>query len=58
MEFKKNSLREKIRRGETALGTALYSFSPALIEDRHHSNCATVHPMTCKSTTIVSEQSN
>lgn len=32
MEFKKNSLREKIRRGETALGTALYSFSPALIE--------------------------
>src|SRR4030066_1585280 len=32
MEFKKNSLREKIRGGETALGTALYSFSPALIE--------------------------
>ena len=32
MEFKKNNLREKIRRGEIALGTALYSFSPALIE--------------------------
>ena len=32
MEFKKNSLREKIRRGEIALGTALYSFSPAIME--------------------------
>ena len=32
MEFKKNSLKAKIARGETALGTALYSFSPAIIE--------------------------
>ncbi|MDI6726227.1 MAG: aldolase/citrate lyase family protein [Smithellaceae bacterium] len=32
MEFQKNSLREKIKGGEIALGTALYSFSPAIIE--------------------------
>ena len=32
MEFKKNSLREKIKGGEIALGTAMYSFSPAIIE--------------------------
>lgn len=32
MELKKNKLREKIRRGEIALGTALYSFSPAIME--------------------------
>lgn len=30
--FEKNKLREKIKRGEIALGTALYSFSPAIIE--------------------------
>jgi len=32
MEFKKNSLREKINKGEIALGTAMYSFSPAIME--------------------------
>jgi 4-hydroxy-2-oxoheptanedioate aldolase len=32
MELKKNRLKEKIRRGEIALGTALYSFSPAVVE--------------------------
>lgn len=32
MEFKKNKLKEKIKRGEIVLGTALYSFSPAIIE--------------------------
>lgn len=32
VEFKKNSLKEKIKRGEIALGTAIYSFSPAIIE--------------------------
>lgn len=32
MEFKKNSLREKIKGGGIALGTAMYSFSPAIME--------------------------
>src|SRR5512139_1057608 len=32
MEFKKNSLREKINGGGVALGTAIYSFSPAIVE--------------------------
>ena len=32
MEFKKNRLREKIKGGEIALGTAIYSFSPAIVE--------------------------
>jgi 4-hydroxy-2-oxoheptanedioate aldolase len=32
MEFKKNRLKEKIRKGEIALGTAMYSFSPAIME--------------------------
>jgi 4-hydroxy-2-oxoheptanedioate aldolase len=32
MKFKKNKLKEKIKRGEIAFGTALYSFSPAIIE--------------------------
>ena len=32
MEFKKNSLREKINGGGIALGTAIYSFSPAIVE--------------------------
>jgi 2-keto-3-deoxy-L-rhamnonate aldolase RhmA len=32
MEFKKNSLKEKIKGGGIALGTAMYSFSPAIME--------------------------
>ena len=32
MEFKKNSLKEKINGGGIALGTAIYSFSPAIVE--------------------------
>ena len=32
MERKKNKLKEIIARGETALGTCVYSFSPAVIE--------------------------
>ena len=32
MEFKKNRLREKIKGGDIALGTAIYSFSPAIVE--------------------------
>ncbi len=32
MEFKKNRLREKIQKGEVALGTCIYSFSTAIIE--------------------------
>jgi 4-hydroxy-2-oxoheptanedioate aldolase len=32
MELKKNKLREKINRGEIAFGTAIYSFSPAIVE--------------------------
>jgi len=32
MELKKNRLREKIKKGEIALGTAIYSFSPAIME--------------------------
>jgi 2-keto-3-deoxy-L-rhamnonate aldolase RhmA len=32
MEFKKNCLREKIKGGGIALGTAMYSFSPAIME--------------------------
>jgi 4-hydroxy-2-oxoheptanedioate aldolase len=32
MELKKNSLKAKIKQGEIALGTALYSFSPAIME--------------------------
>jgi 4-hydroxy-2-oxoheptanedioate aldolase len=32
MEFKKNKLKEKMKKGELALGTAIYSFSPAVVE--------------------------
>lgn len=32
MELKKNSLKEKIKSGDIALGTAIYSFSPAIVE--------------------------
>ena len=32
MEFRKNKLREKIKKGEIAFGTAIYSFSPAIVE--------------------------
>ena len=32
MELKKNKLKEMIGRGEVALGTAIYSFSPAIVE--------------------------
>ncbi len=32
MDFKRNKLREKMERREIALGTALYSFSPAIVE--------------------------
>ena len=32
MEFRKNKLREKIKKGEIVFGTAIYSFSPAIVE--------------------------
>jgi 2-keto-3-deoxy-L-rhamnonate aldolase RhmA len=32
MDFKKNKLKEKMKKGEVAFGTAIYSFSPAIVE--------------------------